>query len=1744
MRTLLDKHASIARELTESLDPHRGYRREMWGVRHGRLREPGIPAYHVTAHLPPDFSKDEIGLFRNPLAKDPKTVALVKAVDANPDGSRWITIHPHGEDEKGQPVLIHPNPDGSHTIVRGAGGALNGLRLTGVKSEEEYKHLARQRREEKKEAMRQKEVADRQRLGAEAYAQRVADKQQKTKEIAEAKRAAERQFVEKVFEAQGIDKAHLDIPKEKLAGVADDKTAQRLLDKHHQKLVTYAKAVAGSVKEIVRDGLDQLSTDSAGELGVSDLVNQTFGGGNGYASPAKVLAADLGLDAAAKQEAVAGFRFRDLLERNDMNVGAAAEKREQIQGRTDARKKAESKLKQAAQELAKEGAGPEVVKQFSEVPKVESMAQAVDILKAARMADQAGQAAQSLKHELDMADDLDKLPRASVVVAKPMSDAEAKDAIAATLGEESMQHAMTRLVKTSNDLEREYGTLRQHYSVGAALAFNTIAQAVDGQTVDPMLHDILGTSGAAAAIVAGWRQSLGEDGFAKLKDVLAKQHIKTQEDLANTATDEANEYLDQHEELIKNAIDPDSPEGLAAAVQQHAERTELLARARESVGVARGRLEAAAALNEAMMKAGDKPVQISLGNMPLGDALANCYALGLTDPVKFDKNTGEVQQEGDYELSRDAENTILTIHPSGLSKLTRAPDPELIERADRSAAIKAGKFDEPDWLPKGISDRPRTSYNADPLERNSIDHQLELTANMTGPRMADAIKGHIGALLNAGRDPDDIASKLRSEEFVGGLNLSPEAEARYLKAVNEVAPVFSSKPGLSESERVEEFKQFQEKRKAVFSHCLAQHLAAEAKAGRLNAIAAGLDKQTVPTDARTHDALYVAALADPRTRFAFHKFGDLGDDGRAAVRAYAYEHLFGMDPKTDGDQIITPLTDQQRKAFEQWREFDHGKGDPYSVIQEHWRKQDEDNAGLFGEPEIHPIAAVDMTNDAAVVEAAHKSPQMLGYKPMRTEGKDIYPELEVGSRWVSDDGATWRQSDVSDRTEESVAQDARTKIKGALRQHWLKNMLGMSDLAESGWSPTSVKTAGDRWGEYASHMGEEAAYKTVQEFMAGDLVQRFASEHAARGGQPFSMASRPVDRSEQHAVAMLPPAARERLNSMDQTERANLLKRVRGRWVKTGSLKDKQAIAKVMEREAGALFAVGKDEVNVKVNRPTIGRSAEAALAGMLPSMDTARKMQAASGIKMSGQFINQQRAIKLLLENKRMGVALGVGSGKSVVSIGAFTQARHDGNAKRAIFTVPSNIVGQFSDEIYKYHDPSTGLRWAHTEGKSSADRLKMLKDSDTHIVITTPEAMREDITQVVANHLGVSKTEARDRIMAEDDENKRNKLIHAAMDAAGIHFDFCAQDESHRMLDRAGKPDAHMARVGDAVAAKSKYFADLTADPVKNDASEIHSKLNRIDPKRYPESSRGAFLRRYGRQTIASGLALQQEMQPYIFADKIDLGIDNDHSVTSLDLTRDQQKAHDGILDAYKRARSAKRTGGVDIDALKQLSPNSFKKGDDEETVAKNLNRGLATLRDMALSRVVNSHPGGAKENAVSDYAAKHKGEGIVVFAHNLDAVKSIAKRLKAEGHRVGILTGEMSGKAKNAARLAFNPDQGEPSVDVLVSSDAGAQGANLQRGAHLINVDVPLTSMIHQQRIGRILRPGQKASTVRVRDLVTKTDHDTRARRRLEAKAQLRELTTSPASAIDDSGLGHAIEQAQIRDVLKKAQKKKAA
>jgi hypothetical protein len=554
--------------------------------------------------------------------------------------------------------------------------------------------------------------------------------------------------------------------------------------------------------------------------------------------------------------------------------------------------------------------------------------------------------------------------------------------------------------------------------------------------------------------------------------------------------------------------------------------------------------------------------------------------------------------------------------------------------------------------------------------------------------------------------------------------------------------------------------------------------------------------------------------------------------------------------------------------------------------------------------------------------------------------------------------------------------------------------------------------------------------------------------------------------------------------------------------------------------DEAAPAALGADE------RHTPGHVIEGQIAGMMEHVGANFKPGQPSklwGISMSGKYAAQQRAIKLIEANKRAVLAAGAGSGKTNMMLGAHAHLASQGKIKRSLMLVPSVVQGQFNGEALRLLEP--GKFKAHIQpGASREQRIAAYKDHSNHIAVMTHQSFRDDMVHLGAQHAGISEDEMSDRLQKMS-PSERKAWVSSTWDKEGISFDASFVDEAHDTLNRAGKENSSLANVIEATGHHTPYHVYSSGDPVKNDASEIHSMLFKMDPERYQD--RGAFMRRYGGDTISAKNALQREMARYVFPTAITPDVQRTRTTEKVPLSAGQQQAMAALDKNLARARLAQRSGKVDVDAVKAISPESFEgvPESEHEAVAGKIQKAVGVLRSSAMNRIINAHPDNAKvARAVELVKARGNKQG-VVFARNRDSVEQYRKALEAAGKRVVVITGSDSAKEKDAKRRMFNPEQGEAQADVLVASDAAAVGMNLQSGHYLIQHDTPLTAKTHSQRNARIDRIGQK-NGIELIDMQADHAEERRSRDRLAKKYALKDMMADPLDGLDDTGLAGAI------------------
>ncbi len=138
------------------------------------------------------------------------------------------------------------------------------------------------------------------------------------------------------------------------------------------------------------------------------------------------------------------------------------------------------------------------------------------------------------------------------------------------------------------------------------------------------------------------------------------------------------------------------------------------------------------------------------------------------------------------------------------------------------------------------------------------------------------------------------------------------------------------------------------------------------------------------------------------------------------------------------------------------------------------------------------------------------------------------------------------------------------------------------------------------------------------------------------------------------------------------------------------------------------------------------------------------------------------------------------------------------------------------------------------------------------------------------------------------------------------------------------------------------------------------------------------------------------------------------------------------------------------------------------------------------------------------------------VLIFTEFVPTQAMLAEFLESRGFSVALLNGSMDLDARTRAQQVFSRD-----VRVLISTDAGGEGLNLQFCHVVVNFDMPWNPMRLEQRIGRVDRIGQP-HVVRAINFVLDDTVEHRVREVLEHKLEViaQEFGVDKASDVMDS------------------------
>lgn len=116
------------------------------------------------------------------------------------------------------------------------------------------------------------------------------------------------------------------------------------------------------------------------------------------------------------------------------------------------------------------------------------------------------------------------------------------------------------------------------------------------------------------------------------------------------------------------------------------------------------------------------------------------------------------------------------------------------------------------------------------------------------------------------------------------------------------------------------------------------------------------------------------------------------------------------------------------------------------------------------------------------------------------------------------------------------------------------------------------------------------------------------------------------------------------------------------------------------------------------------------------------------------------------------------------------------------------------------------------------------------------------------------------------------------------------------------------------------------------------------------------------------------------------------------------------------------------------------------------------------------------------------REKGSGkMIVFVSFKNTLKYLAKKMALEGISIRYISGD--DKSREERINAIEDFRTKNEIEVLLSTEVGGEGLDLQFCDTLVNYDLPWNPMVVEQRIGRIDRIGQNSKVIHIFTLIVK-------------------------------------------------------
>lgn len=438
------------------------------------------------------------------------------------------------------------------------------------------------------------------------------------------------------------------------------------------------------------------------------------------------------------------------------------------------------------------------------------------------------------------------------------------------------------------------------------------------------------------------------------------------------------------------------------------------------------------------------------------------------------------------------------------------------------------------------------------------------------------------------------------------------------------------------------------------------------------------------------------------------------------------------------------------------------------------------------------------------------------------------------------------------------------------------------------------------------------------------------------------------------------------------------------------------------------------------------------------------------------------------------------VGLGKSIEAGMIVKEYLLRGMAKNVLVLVPSSLVSQWKEEMAG----KFGIEFATTEDPA------FQKDHDAFW----------DGPFLIASIHTAKRQPHFDKVTAR-------------------HFDLVIVDEAHHLRNRSSLAWRLVNEI------KKRFLLLLSATPVQNDLVELFNLITLLKPGQFGTERRfrDEYMQKGSDRVPANKeklRALLREVMVRNTRSAIDLKLPRRFATTIRREPSEAEHAAYEAVSALVRERRGDMPVGQAALLMREAGSSPFALRATLGKLAPALGPGAAPAFE-AVSAVGDS----CKDAALLEILRQNPGDKKVVFAQYLKSLDHICRLCDGIGVRHARFSGGMTAAQKDEAIGRFRED-----IPVLVSSESGGEGRNMQFCNTIVNYDLPWNPMRIEQRIGRLHRIGQTRE-VFVFNLSMRGTIEDHVLRILDEKINMFEMVIGEIEPI----LGAMGEDAEFEDLI---------